>query len=62
MLRKYSTRKFVHDDRLIRNYRYFKPTKPSSGSQLPEPDSQLSMTVPLTSIIAVNQEASKATL
>ena len=40
-------------------YRYFKPTKPSSGSQLPEPDGQLSMTVPSTSIVAANQEVSK---
>ena len=40
-------------------YKYFKPTKPSSGSQLPEPDGQLSMIVPSTSIVAMNQEVSK---
>ena len=40
-------------------YKYFKPTKPSSGSQLPEPDGHLSITVPSTSIVAANQEVSK---
>ena len=40
-------------------YRYFKLTKPSSGSQLLEPDSQLPMTVPSAIIVAANQEVSK---
>ena len=40
-------------------YRHFKPTKLSSGSQLPEPDGQHSMTVSSTSTVAANQEVSK---